>query len=498
MTTTDLTPDRTADDTPDHAHHPRPPATRRALRLDHTRELLGLVPYQLGFEPRDSVVAVSLRGPRREVGLVARVDVADLLCPAGAGIAAGVAGHLASDGATEVVVVVYDDAGDPREPGRGMRCDGTARAVRAAQVTRAACVRVGDVAVWLVTQGHYLGLDCRDRGCCPPGGRPLEDLAAGELAGHLVGRLVGRRDPVLPSRDDVGAIAPAAAGPRRSASAARSRWTDLLLRSTRPVDVLTWRQRSLGTWRAALTAVQESRSEVDAEDVGTVPAAALGRIEAALDDPALRDAVLLTLVQPGTDLPDALVRYADAGTAGRRGAWEEDPDADADAGYPDEAEAPGSALEEAGDDALVAPDAEDGPTADRPDRLGSPGSPGDEPAGGSAAGGGSSAAGARAVSDAVRAALDVLVEPACAREPDQDVAEAGQALLEQVVAHGRSERQAPALTLLALLAWWEGDGVRAAVLVERALGHDPGHRLAELLDRALGAGLPPGWMRRRC
>jgi hypothetical protein len=98
----------------------------------------------------------------------------------------------------------------------------------------------------------------------------------------------------------------------------------------------------------------------------------------------------------------------------------------------------------------------------------------------------------------VRAALDVLVEPACAREPDDDVAAAARTLLEQVVAHGRTERQAPALTLLALLAWWEGDGVRAAVLLERALSHDPGHRLAEVLDRALGAGLPPGWMRRRC
>ncbi|VTR78266.1 DUF4192 family protein [Cellulomonas hominis] len=508
MTTTDLTPDRTADDTPDHAHHPRPPATRRALRLDHTRELLGLVPYQLGFEPRDSVVAVSLRGPRREVGLVARVDVADLLCPAGAGIAAGVAGHLASDGATEVVVVVYDDAGDPREPGRGMRCDGTARAVRAAQVTRAACARVGDVAVWLVTQGHYLGLDCRDRGCCPPGGRPLEDLAAGELAGHLVGRLVGRRDPVLPSRDDVGAIAPAAAGPRRSASAARSRWTDLLLRSTRPVDVLAWRQRSLGTWRAALAAVQDRRSEGDpattdvgpdvGADVGAVAAAALGRIEAALDDPAVRDAVVLTLVQPGTDVPDALVRYADDGIAGRRGAWDGDPAGDD--GYPDEAEVPGSPLEEAGDDALAGPDAEAGWAAGRPRSPGDPAGPDGERCARAAADGGprTPTVGARAVSDAVRAALDVLVEPACAREPDQDVAEAAQALLERVVAHGRSERQAPALTLLALLAWWEGDGVRASVLVERALSHDPGHRLAEVLDRALGAGLPPGWMRRRC
>ncbi|TKR22438.1 DUF4192 family protein [Cellulomonas hominis] len=105
---------------------------------------------------------------------------------------------------------------------------------------------------------------------------------------------------------------------------------------------------------------------------------------------------------------------------------------------------------------------------------------------------------ARAVSARVRAALDLLVDPLRGREPRADVADAGRAALEGVVAHGRRDRQAPALTLLALLAWWDGDAVRASVLVERALDQDPGHRLAELLDRALGAGLPPGWVRRRC
>ncbi|WP_147796468.1 DUF4192 family protein [Cellulomonas sp. Y8] len=102
------------------------------------------------------------------------------------------------------------------------------------------------------------------------------------------------------------------------------------------------------------------------------------------------------------------------------------------------------------------------------------------------------------MSDRVRAALDLVVDPARGREPREDVTAAGRTVLEQVVAHGRRDQQAPALTVLALLAWWDGDAVRASVLVERALDQDPGHRLAELLDRALGAGLPPGWVRRRC
>jgi len=50
--------------------------------------------------------------------------------------------------------------------------------------------------------------------------------------------------------------------------------------------------------------------------------------------------------------------------------------------------------------------------------------------------------------------------------------------------------------LLATLAWWQGDGARAAVLLGRALRDDPTYRLAQLLRSALEAGLAPGWARR--
>jgi hypothetical protein len=68
-------------------------------------------------------------------------------------------------------------------------------------------------------------------------------------------------------------------------------------------------------------------------------------------------------------------------------------------------------------------------------------------------------------------------------------------VLEQLAAHGRRGDQAPALTLLAMLAWWSGSGARAAMLVERALQHDEGYRLAALYAQAITAGLPPGWAR---
>lgn len=445
-------PDRPAADAgdppePDPGPDPDPdPDPRTVLRLGHPRELLALLPYQLGFHPQDSVALVALRAPGRRVGLVARVDLAAVLGPGGSRELGRVVAHLAADGAQEVVAVVYEDEDDPRDVDRGLRPPPGSRAGRAAEVVRRAVDALGPVTIWFVGRGRYLGLDCRDGGCCPPGGRPLADLAGGALAG----RLVARRDGVAATRDAVGLVRPAPAGRRRSAAAARARWLDGLLRAEDPAGVLRWRQRSLAAWRGVLAA---ARADVAAR----LPAVALGRVEAALLDPVVRDAVVLTLVDPDDpSLPDALLRAAPEGLLPPSPTDEVDEVDEVD-GAEDGSPTPGD-----GDE--VAP-ADDVPVT---------------------------------VSERVRLALDVLVDPERGREPCEEVAAAARVALEAVVAHGRRERQAPALTLLALLAWWDGDAVRASVLVERALDQDPGHRLAELLDRALGAGLPPGWVRRRC
>lgn len=488
---------------------------RTAVRLEHTRELLTLLPHQLGFRPRDSVAFVALRPPGRSVGLIARVDVADLLGPGGPGMAAGAVAHLAADGAREVVVVVFDDGGDPRDPGRGLRVRPGSDAVRAAEAARSAAARAGPVTVWWITGEHYLGLDCRDGGCCPPGGRPLSDLSAGELAGRLLGR-----GAVAAGRDEVGLVRPAPPGPRRSAAAARSRWLDCLLRAEDSAQVLHWRQRSLDAWRTALA--------VAVADPGApTGSAVLGRVEAGLLDPVVRDAVVLTLVGADEELPDALLRTApdvfDRGGSpgGARGDQADDADGGcaggeshgrdvaAEAGALAAApggRADGSVVEHA-EEALAACDVVPGEEPQdaaagraEPEDAGErshprPGRPAaDRPA----AGARTSSAEARQVSARIRRSLDRVVDPEHGREPDDELAVAGRTVLERVVAHGRRDRQAPALTVLALLAWWSGDAVLASVLVERALDQDPGHRLAELLDRALGAGLPPGWVRRRC
>src|SRR5215217_5241737 len=71
-------------------------------------EVIAVLPYQLGYHPRDSVVAVALRG--RTMGMVARAD----LPPEehAAEVAATLVGPLLRDGATSVVVVAWEEVPD--------------------------------------------------------------------------------------------------------------------------------------------------------------------------------------------------------------------------------------------------------------------------------------------------------------------------------------------------------------------------------------------------
>ena len=50
-------------------------ATTDVLTLCSPAEVLATVPYMLGFQPADSVVLISLRGPRQRVGLTLRADL---------------------------------------------------------------------------------------------------------------------------------------------------------------------------------------------------------------------------------------------------------------------------------------------------------------------------------------------------------------------------------------------------------------------------------------
>jgi hypothetical protein len=383
------------------------------IRTHEPRELLALVPYRLGFQPQESLVVLSVRAERLRIGLVARVDLADLADPrSGPPLARSLVAHLVKDGACRGVAVVYTEADLQVEGGVGT--GGAA----VANLRRAALVRLAGLDVLVVGQRGYYAFGCQDRTCCPPGGRPLTDLQSTRVGAQMV--LEGVR--VAGSREELVRIAGVDAAARKSARRASDRWRSRGLAAATGAQVRRWRREGLELWREAVARADEAYAKGTDGGVGATGArwvpcpwkppgpAFFGRLLAALDDVLVRDAVVLTCV-PGAD------RVADRVVAGGKG-------------------------------------------------------------------------------EDVDAALATVVDPVRGSRPDLRRTAAARAVLEQVAAHSGRSGHAPALTLLALLAWWEGDGARAGVLVDRALAADPDHRMANLLDHALGACMPPGWVNR--
>ena len=69
------------------------------LKVSEPAEVLSYVPHAIGYAPSQSLVAISLRAPRRRIGLVARVDLADVVGEYSSDVVDDLATFLASDGA---------------------------------------------------------------------------------------------------------------------------------------------------------------------------------------------------------------------------------------------------------------------------------------------------------------------------------------------------------------------------------------------------------------
>lgn len=190
-------------------------------------DVVGVLPYQLGYHPHDSVVVVSLRG--RRVGLVARADLPpdDHVD----GVAASLLGPLLRDGATSVIVVGYEDVADASHP----------LLLSLVEQLERAGVDVVDVAV--VRGGRRFSAVCSEP-CCPPEGVPLPDPA--DVPGVV--EYVGLGRSPLPSRGAVEHLV--AADPRACAGVADA------------VDARSGLSRRRRRRRAAVawaTALRESR-----------------------------------------------------------------------------------------------------------------------------------------------------------------------------------------------------------------------------------------------
>ncbi len=267
-----------------------PAAAAPLLRVCSPADLVELVPYLVGFHPKDSVVFISLHGPRERVGLTLRLDLAAAMedldslntCAA----------HLARSGARAVVVVVYSrgptywfEDGTPSLPHSDLVLE-LADALRLHNVVLADALLVADERWW-----SYL---CLDPMCCTPEGHDITDdgtvsavAAAATVAGMTV---VADRDALVQS------LAPLPE-PDRADLAARCRQLAETWEHSggRPSN-----EEAAQLWSNAVLAQRHSESPLDWAD-----AAALLVL---LQDAGVRDACTTWATGPDTGAARALTR----------------------------------------------------------------------------------------------------------------------------------------------------------------------------------------------
>lgn len=253
-------------------------------RLSSPGEILAVLPSLCGFPPQESLVLLSLRGPRKRLGLTARVDLPDARGePA---LAALCAERMAADGASCVVVAVLSE--------QGLRA-GLVDAVGEALAERGVAV----LEALHVREGRWTSYTC-SAACCPAEGTPVP--ATPPVLGLVQAEQVASGRAVLPSRDDlVRSLAPptmlAAAAAEQHLEQAAQAW----LRSRAEHGVAAARRSTLDHVQGLLDRVAAGTP------VGPVDAAVLA---VGLEDLQARDAVATLILTREQELLSLLVQVA--------------------------------------------------------------------------------------------------------------------------------------------------------------------------------------------
>lgn len=157
-------------------------ATTSTLKLRTPADIVDAVPHLVGFQPENSLVCMSLRGPRKRLGVVSRADLPPVRFARQ--FATQTARNLKHDGAEHVIVVFYPPAEGPK--------NGRLIAVIDALEKALDKQRINLIEVLCVCDGRWWSLLCDDDECCPPDGTPIDQrrtsLVAAEMAAS--GRVV--------------------------------------------------------------------------------------------------------------------------------------------------------------------------------------------------------------------------------------------------------------------------------------------------------------------
>lgn len=183
-------------------------ASMPAVTLRSPADVLGCLPYQVGFHPTESVVVVCLHGPRRRGGLTMRIDL-----PAPAfepELARQLADRAFRADADAAIAVCYTDAeiADTGVLPRHLLLSGLAAEL--------AVQGIPVIDTLLVRRSRWWSYGCADTSCCPTEGTLLptnSTTAADQVAAAAVMRGVA----VLDDRAALVASIRPAADPRAAA-----------------------------------------------------------------------------------------------------------------------------------------------------------------------------------------------------------------------------------------------------------------------------------------
>jgi hypothetical protein len=252
------------------------------IRLRSLEDVVGMVPYLLGFHPDDSLVLIGLSAAdgRARIEVVARID---RVAP-GAGTSTGTGARSGSEEATEADAHVAQTLAAVRRSGAARAialvygAEPTEPELRA--VRRAArCTDVGLADVIAVGRGRWRSVLCRDPDCCPPTGRPLPTAPTAAHAAATVAGMVAR-----PSRSALAQVLQ----PRPEADRqAMARWVREAARRREERIAST----SIGRWqRSAVRSVFGATRRL-----GVLDDAQAAQQLVALADTAVRDACWLAV-----------------------------------------------------------------------------------------------------------------------------------------------------------------------------------------------------------
>ncbi|MGJ6964749.1 DUF4192 domain-containing protein [Streptosporangium sp. G11] len=166
------------------------------LLLGSTEDVLGAVPYLLGFHPADSLVVIGLTGgpPRSRLHLTVRWDL-----PLGSGGLGQIAPLFGKEGVTQVVVVGYGSG-----PLVTPAVDEAVALFRRSGLTVVDALRVEG--------GRYWSYGCSRTDCCSADGMPYERRASAVAAEAILHGLVA-----LPDRQTLERSLDPVTGPAREA-----------------------------------------------------------------------------------------------------------------------------------------------------------------------------------------------------------------------------------------------------------------------------------------